>query len=86
MGYQSKYVYSSANRKRRTKRDEFLDNMDDVIKWDEWVCKIRPIYPKARHNPSHSAILILLKMYLLQIWFSLSDEDVEDAIYDSCSM
>ena len=28
----------------------------------------------------------MLRMYLLQAWFSLSDEGVEDAIYDSYAM
>jgi Transposase domain (DUF772) len=28
----------------------------------------------------------MLRMYLLQVWFNLSDEGVEDAIYDSCAM
>lgn len=28
----------------------------------------------------------MLRMYLFQIWFSLSDEGLEDAIYDSLSM
>ena len=72
-----------ANRKRRTKRDEFLEIMDQIIPWDEVVALIEPYYPKGERGRPPRGIEIMLRMYLLTIWFSLSDEGVEDAIYDS---
>jgi len=72
-----------ANRKRRTKRDEFLAIMDEVIAWDEWVALVEPYYPKGERGRPPKGVETMLRMYLLQNWFSLSDEGVEDAIYDS---
>jgi IS5 family transposase len=72
-----------ALRKRTTKRDEFLKSMDEFIPWDEWVSLIEPYYPSGQRGRPPLGIEKMLRMYLLQCWFSLSDEGLEDAIYDS---
>ena len=64
----SDYEYSL--RKRKTKREE-------------WVEFVRPYYPNGKRGRPTKGIEKMLRMYLLQIWFNLSDEGVEDAIYDS---
>ena len=71
------------NRKRITKREEFLDIMDEIIPWEEWVEFVRPYYPSGKRGRPVKGIETMLRMYLLQTWFNLSDEGVEDAIYDS---
>jgi IS5 family transposase len=73
-------------RKRTTKRDEFLHIMDESIPWDEWVAYIAPHYPKGKRGRPPMGIEKMLRMYLLQCWFNLSDEGLEDAIYDSYAM
>ena len=70
-------------RKRKTKREEFLDIMNEIIPWDEWVEFVRPYYPSGKRGRPTMGIEKMLRMYLLQVWFNLSDEGVEDAIYDS---
>jgi len=84
MEKQSSFVdMEYSNRKRRTKRDEFLEVMDAIIPWDEVVALIEPYYPKGERGRPPRGIEPMLRMYLLTAWFSLSDEGVEDAIYDS---
>lgn len=73
-------------RKKITKREKFLQIMDDIIPWDEWVGIIEPYYPKNKIGRPPVAIEKMLRMYLLQIWFDLSDPATEDAIYDSYAM
>ncbi len=73
-------------RKKKTKREEFLEIMDEIIPWDEWVGIIRPYYPKGKRGRPPMGIEKMLRMYLLQIWFNLSDPGTEDAIYDSYAM
>ena len=75
-----------ACRKKKTKREEFLEIMDEIIPWDEWVSLIVPHYPTGKRGRPPIGIETMLRMYLLQCWFSLSDEGVEDAIYDSYAM
>ncbi|MDR1563801.1 MAG: IS5 family transposase, partial [Oscillospiraceae bacterium] len=71
------------NRKRKTKRDEFLEIMEEVTPWDEIVEMIAPFYPSGKRGRPTRGIETMFRMYLLQNWFNLSDEGVEDAIYDS---
>jgi IS5 family transposase len=73
-------------RKRKTKREEFLKQMDKIIPWSEWVDIVKPYYPQGRRGRPTKGIERMLRMYLLQNWFHLSDEGVEDAIYDSYAM
>ena len=73
-------------RQRKTKREEFLEIMDEIIPWDEWVDVIKPYYPSGKRGRPPKGIEKMLRMYLLQVWFNLSDEGVEDAIYDSYAM
>jgi IS5 family transposase len=73
-------------RKRKTKRDIFLDVMEEIIPWQEWVSYIEPYYPTGERGRPPMGIETMLRMYLLQCWFNLSDEGVEDAIYDSYAM
>ena len=75
-----------ANRKRITKRESFLKMMDEIVPWSEWVELIRPFYPKGEQGRPPRGIELMLRMYLLQVWFNLSDEMTEDAIYDSYAM
>ncbi len=74
------------NRRRKTKREIFLEKMDKVIPWEEWVEMIVPIYPTGKRGRKPQDIEQMLRMLLLQTWFNLSDESVEEAIYDSYAM
>lgn len=75
-----------AGRKRITKRESFLRIMDEIIPWAEWIELIRPFYPKGEQGRRPRGIEPMLRMYLLQVWFNLSDEMVEESIYDSYAM
>ena len=72
--------------KRKTKRDKFLEEMNRTIPWEALCAVIEPYYFKNKKGRPAKGIEKMLRMYLLQIWFSLSDEGLEDAIYDSLSM
>lgn len=78
--------YEYAGRKKSTRREEFLKAMDEIIPWEAWVEMIRPHYPSGKRGRPVRGIETMLRMYLLQIWFTLSDVGVEDAIYDSYAM
>ena len=75
-----------SKRKKKTKREEFLEIMEEIIPWEEWVEMIRPYYPEGKRGRPPIELEVMLRMYLLQVWFNLSDPGTEDAIYDSYSM
>ena len=72
----------NSRRKKVTQKEKFLREMEAIIPWGEWVAKIAPYYPAGKRGRPPRGIEVMLRMYLLQIWFSLSDEGLEDAIYD----
>ena len=71
-----------SRRKRQTQKEKFLQEMNEIIPWADWVRKIEPYYPKGKRGRPPRGIEVMLRMYLLQIWFNLSDEGLEDAVYD----
>ena len=77
------------NRRRVSRREQFLETMNATIPWARWVGLIEPYYYSDRpgkRGRKAKPVELMLRMYLLQVWFSLSDEGVEDAIYDSYAM
>jgi IS5 family transposase len=75
-----------SRRRRVPKGEEFLTMMDQVIPWEEWVGLIRPHYYNKKLGRKPVPLETMLRMYLLQVWFHLSDEAVEDQINDSYAM
>ena len=75
-----------SNRRRKTKREDFLDKMDVIAPWQGWVELVKPHYYSNTRGRKAKDIETMLRMYLMQIWFNLSDEGIEDAVYDSYAM
>jgi IS5 family transposase len=75
-----------AQRKRASRREEFLDRMDGLVPWETLKEKIRPYYYKGKRGRRPKGILPMLRMYLLQVWFNIADEALEETIYDSYAM
>ncbi len=75
-----------ANRRKRTRREEFLDLMDRLLPWEDWTALIAPWYPEGKRGRPPKRIDTMLRMYLMQIWFGLSAEGIEEVIYDSYAM
>lgn len=75
-----------AKRRKRTKREEFLRRMDQLIPWETWNKIVEPYYPEGKRGRPPQEIERMLRMTMLQTWFNLSDEGIEDAIYDSYAM
>ena len=76
-----------AGKKRQTRREKFLGEMDRVVPWQRLTALIEPHYPSSgRVGRPPIGVARMLRMYFLQQWYSLSDEGLEDAIYDSQAM
>lgn len=73
-----------AAKKKVTRRDRFLGEINAVTPWLALVAEIEPFYPKGtgRGRPP-IGVERMLRMYIAQQCFGLSDEGIEDAIYDS---
>jgi IS5 family transposase len=70
-------------KKRVTRREKFLADMERVVPWCELEAAIAPHYPKGRRGRPPVGLARMLRVYFVQQWYGLSDEGVEDAITDS---
>jgi len=68
---------------KKTRRAEFLEEMELAVPWAELVALVEPHYPKAGNGRRPVGVERMLRMYFLQQWFNLSDPAVEEALYDS---
>ena len=74
------------NKKKKTRREKFLEEMDKVIPWEEVLKDIKRYYPKAGNGRKPMPLKRMLKIYFMQQWYKLSDPAMEDALYDSESL
>ena len=75
-----------AAKKKRTKRERFLAEMDAVVPWAALLALIEPHYPKAGNGRRPYRLGVMLRIYFLQQWYALSDPGAEEALYDIHSM
>ncbi|MEK9134132.1 MAG: IS5 family transposase [Pseudomonadota bacterium] len=71
---------------KRTRREVFLAEMNDVVPWADLCALIEPVYPKAGDGRPPLGLERMLRIYFLQQWFNLSDPAAEEALYDSAAM
>ena len=73
-----------AMKKKRTRREKFLADMERVVPWSRLIAVIEPLYPTSgRVGRQPIGVSRMLRMYCLQQWYGLADEALEDALYDS---
>jgi len=71
---------------KKTRRAEFLEEMEQVVPWVELCALIEPHYPQPGNGRPPIGVERMLRIYFLQQWFNLSDPAVEEALYDSSVM
>ncbi len=72
-----------AGKKKQTRRDKFLAEMEQVVPWPRLVDRLRPLYLKGERGRPPIGLERMLRLYFLQQWYGLADEALEDALYDS---
>ena len=75
-----------AMKKKVTRRERFLGEMEEVVPWERLMEVIKPHYPKGERGRRPIGIERMLRIYFLQQWYGLADEALEDTIYDSQAM
>jgi transposase, IS5 family len=75
-----------AQKKKTTRRERFLNEMEKVVPWAKLVGCIQPFYFKGERGRRPVGLERMLRMYFLQQWYTLADEALEDALYESQSM
>ena len=74
------------NKKRKTRRELFLERMDGLIPWERLEECIRPVYPKAGKGRQPYPLPVMLRIHCVQLCYNLSDPGMEDLLYESESV
>ena len=86
MKQQSFASLEQAHKKRRTKREGFLGEMDAVVPCARLEALISPHYTKFGKGRPQMPLSVMLRNYVLQQWYGLSDPGAEEALYDMHAM
>jgi IS5 family transposase len=80
--------YEQSTAKKRTKRERFLSEMEAVVPWKALIDLIEPHYPKTSSKGGRPAypLATMLRIHLMQQWYSLSDPAMEDALIEVPTM
>ena len=74
------------NKKRKTRREVFLERMDGLMPWKAMEKKIAKHYPKGENGRPPYPLPVMLRVHCLQLFYNLSDPAMEDALYEIESM
>jgi IS5 family transposase len=74
------------NKKKLTKREKFLNEMETVVPWSRALKLIEPHYPQSGKGRKPMPLETMLRIYFLQQWYGLSDPAAEESLYDIESM
>lgn len=74
------------HKKRKTRREKFLERMDALIPWSKLEQRIAPFYPKGKGGRPPYPLTVMLRVHCMQLFYNLSDPAMEDALYEIESM
>jgi len=66
-----------------TRKQVFLDQMDQVVPWAALVELIAPYYPEGKTGRPPFSLMTMLRVHFMQQWFTLSDPAMEEAFFDT---
>ena len=73
-------------KKRKTRREKFLEQMDALLPWKLLEKRMRPYYPKAGNGRQPYPLTVMLRVHCMQLFYNLSDPVMEDALHEIESM
>lgn len=71
-----------AGKRKQTRREVFLSEMEHVVPWSGLLSLIEPHYPKAGKGRHPYPMATMLRIHLMQNWFGFSDPAMEEALYE----
>ncbi|WP_419185032.1 IS5 family transposase [Stutzerimonas stutzeri] len=72
-----------AGKRKQTRNELFLIEMDQVVPWKGLIALIEPHYPKGEGGRPSYPLLAMLRVHLLQNWFGYSDPAMEEALSET---
>ena len=75
-----------AGKRKKTRREVFLEEMELVVPWKALLKVAEPFYPVAGRGRRPYPLESMLRVHLMQNWFALSDPAMEGALYEIASL
>src|SRR2546427_10183337 len=72
--------------RKKTRREVFLEEMEQVVPWRELGALVEPHYPKPGNGRAPVGVERMLRIYFLQQWFNLSDPAGGEALCGSAAV
>ncbi len=72
-----------AGKRKQTRKELFLIEMDQVVPWKGLIALIEPHYPKGEGGRPAYQLMAMLRVHLMQNWFGYSDPAMEEALYET---
>ena len=72
-----------AGKRKQTRKELFLIEMDQVVPWKGLIALIEPHYPKGEGGRPAYPLMAMLRIHLMQNWFGYSDPAMEEALYET---
>ena len=74
------------HKRRRTRREEFLERMNSLIPWQKLEERIGPHYFPAERGRRPYPLAVMLRVHIVQLCYNLSDPAMEDLLYEAESV
>lgn len=72
-----------AGKRKQTRRERFLVEMDQVVPWKGLIALIEPHYPKGKGGRPAYPLMAMLRVHLMQNWFGYNDPAMEESLYET---
>lgn len=72
-----------AGKRKQTRKELFLIEMDRVVPWKGLINLIERHYPKGDGGRPAYPLMAMLRVHLMQNWFGYSDPAMEEALYET---
>ena len=73
-------------KKRRTRREEFLEKLERLVPWQRLEERIKPHYFRGERGRRPYALAVMLRVHIVQLCYNLSDPAMEDLLYEAESV
>ena len=75
-----------AHKKRKTRRERFLERLESLVPWAALEARVEPVYPKPGRGRRPYRLAVMLRVHCVQLCYNLSDPALEDLLYEAESV
>ena len=71
------------HKKRKARRERFLERSDALVPWAAWAARVEPVYPRPERGRRPYPLAVMLRIHCVQLCYNLSDPSMEVVFYEA---